>query len=147
MLALVADLTARGFAVSTMMAVAETDQIDQPGKDSHRHREAGAAEVMVTGARRWALIHGGGTGSPGGAAPARMSPVDLVLSEGIGDHPGIEVYRDVAASGPPLCTSDPRIVALASDVLPDGVEVPLLDLADIPAIADFIIGHFGLTLQ
>jgi molybdopterin-guanine dinucleotide biosynthesis protein B len=145
MLALVAELTARGLAVSTVVAAANADQIDQPGKDSHRHREAGAAEVMVTGARRWALIHGGGAASPGGAATARMSPVDVVLAEGAGDYPGIEVYRAAGADGPPLCHDDPRVVAVASDTALEGVGVPVLDLGDIPAIADFIIARFGLT--
>ena len=146
MLALVAELTARGLAVSTVMTAANPGEIDQPGKDSHRHREAGAVEVMVTGARRWALIHGGGAALSGGAAPARMSPVDVVLAEGAGDYPGIEVYRAASADGPPLCHDDPRIVAVASDTVLDGVEVPVLDLGDVPAIADFIAGHLGLTL-
>ena len=147
MLALVAELTARGLAVSTVMTAANAAEIDQPGKDSHRHRAAGAAEVMVTGARRWALIHGGGGASPGGAALAPMSPVDVVLAEGAGDHPGIEVYRAAGAGGPPLCHDDPRIVAVASDSALEGVGVALLDLGDTPAIADFIIAHFSLTLD
>ena len=145
MLALVAELTARGLAVSTMMVTANAGEIDQPGKDSHRHREAGAVEVMVTGARRWALIHGGGAALSGGAASAPMSPVDVVLAEGAGDYPGIEIYRAASADGPPLCHDDPRIVAVASDTVLEGVGVALLDLADTPAIADFITGRIGLT--
>ena len=150
MVDLVGELSGRGLAVSAILRTCTAEGIDRPGKDSFRHRAAGANEVMVTSAKRWALIHGHGDGRSDDAALSRMGPVDLVIAEDAGDHPGIEVYRVATADGPPHCAADSRIVAVASDgpldgAPFDGVGVPVIDLANLPAIADFVVGHFGLT--
>src|SRR5205807_3122534 len=119
----------------------------RPGKDSWRHRQAGATEVMVASARRWALMH------ELRAAPevsldellARLSPVDLVLVEGWKrhPHPKIEVHRP-ALGKPLLYPHDPHVVAIASDE-PIAAPIPLLPLGDPGAVADFISDHLGLA--
>ena len=147
MVKLVPELTGRGLGVSTMKHAHHTFDIDRSGKDSYRHRAAGATEVMVTSASRWALIHEH-RGAPEPAIEdlvAHMTPVDLLIVEGFKHdaHPKLEVHRP--ANGKPLlCTGDPHVVAVASDAPLDGVGVPVIDLDDVPAIADFIVGHLGL---
>ncbi len=147
MVKLVPELTGRGFRVSVVEHAQQSIDIDQPGKDSFRHRAAGAAEVMVASGKRWALIHA----RDGAAGPAiddlvpHLTPVDLLLAEGFtrDSHPKLEVHR-AANGGPLLCRDDPHIVAVASDAPLDGLGVPVLDLGDAAAIGDFIVGFFGL---
>jgi molybdopterin-guanine dinucleotide biosynthesis protein MobB len=140
-------LIARGLTVSTMKHAHHNFDIDQPGKDSYVHRMAGAAEVLVASANRWALMHEHrGAPEPSAAELMRqMTPVDLLLIEGFKrePHPKLEVYR--AANGKPLLhPDDPHIVAIASDVaLPQSL-LPVISIDDIPAIAEFIVGHCGL---
>ena len=87
--ALVGELGCRGLSVSVIRRVASPDGIDRPGKDSFRHRTAGAAEVMVTSAKRWALIHGH-DGTPAiDDLVGRMAPVDVVLVVGFDGVPGV----------------------------------------------------------
>ena len=123
--------------------------IDKPGKDSYEHRRAGATEVLVSSTHRWALMHEHrGTAPPDSAMLMRhMAPVDLVLIEGFKTetHDKLEVHRR-ARGAPLLCVDDRRIVAVASDdALPDlDLDIPILDLDDIPGIADFVIAHCGL---
>jgi molybdopterin-guanine dinucleotide biosynthesis protein B len=141
-------LAARGLCVSTMKHAHHSFDIDQPGKDSHRHRAAGATEVMIASAQRWALMHEhGGAPEPTAAAlAAHMTAVDLVLVEGFKrePHPKLEVHR--AANGKPLLhPGDPHIVAVASDQPLPGVGLPVLSLDDVEAIADFIVDHCGLA--
>ena len=144
---LVADITARGFSVSTVKHVHHAVDLDQPGKDSFRHRTAGAREVVLASADRFVLMaeHRG----PEPELPAilaRMAPVDLVLVEGYkrDAHPKIEVWR--AAIGQPLIqTADPLIRAVASDATLPGLAVPLLNLNDPQAVADFILHEVGLA--
>lgn len=141
-------LVGRGLAVSTIKHAHHRFDVDQPGKDSYEHRQAGATEVMVSSATRWALMH------EHRAAPEaalddllqRMSPVDLVLVEGFKreTHDKIEVVRGPDAR-PTLLHDDPHIVALASDrSWPDAL-CPVLPLNDAEAIAAFIVDHCGLT--
>lgn len=144
---LVAEFCARGFSVSTVKHAHHHFDVDKPGKDSHRHREAGAREVLLTSGRRWALMHEN-RGAPEPALAehlARLAPVDLVLIEGFKAeaHLKIEAFR--AATGNPLIQpDDPTIAAIASDTaLPDAT-CPVFDLNDTPAIADFIAGQIGL---
>ena len=127
--------------------------IDSEGKDSWRHRQAGAHEVMVASAHRWALMHEHrGAPDQTAAEPTaaelarRMSPVDLLLVEGFKrePHPKLEVHR-VANGKPLLHPDDPHIVAVASDQPLPGVDLPVLPLDDVEAIADFIAGHCGLA--
>jgi molybdopterin-guanine dinucleotide biosynthesis adapter protein len=140
-------LVGQGVRVSTVKHAHHSFEVDQPGKDSYRHREAGATEVVVSSARRWALIHElRDEPEPSlGELLQRMTPVDLVLVEGFKRYPHdkLEVCR-VANQKPPLHVDDPRVVAIASDSeLPDA-KVPVLDLDDVPGIAAFILRHCGL---
>ena len=144
---LVPELARRGFSVSTLKHAHHDFDVDQPGKDSWRHREAGAREVMVASDQRWALMHEHrGAPEPAlGALIRRMSPVDLILVEGFKREalPKLEVHRP-ALGKPLLCREDPHIVAVASDAPVDGIAVPLLALEDIAGIAAFIVEHCAL---
>jgi len=137
-------LTARGLRVSTLKHAHHAFEIDQPGKDSFEHRAAGATEVLVGAASRWALVHElRGEDEPGlPALLKRLSPVDLVLIEGYkaAAHPKLEVHR--AAVGKPLLhPDDPHIVAIAADgPLPEAT-VPVIDLNDIEAIVDMLLAR------
>ena len=147
MVRLLPELVGRGISVSTVKHAHHNFEIDRPGKDSYEHREAGATEVMVSGGKRWALMHEIREKEEPRANDlvSHMTPVDLVLIEGFkrDEHPKLEVHR--AATGKPLiCREDTNIVAVASDGTVDGLEIPQLDLNDIPAIADFIIEYCGL---
>lgn len=136
---LIRALNARGLEVSTLKHAHHSFDIDQPGKDSWEHRQAGAAEVLVASAARWALMHElRNEAEP--SLPAlltRMRPVDVVLVEGFKRerHPKIEVYR-MANAKPPLHPGDASIIAVAADVALPGLAVPLLHLDDIVGIAD-----------
>jgi molybdopterin-guanine dinucleotide biosynthesis protein MobB len=145
---LVAEFTARGYTVSTIKHVHHDVDLDQPGKDSHRHRAAGANEVILAGAHRFALMVEHRAGEPPLAQViARLTPVDLVLIEGYkrDSHPKIEVWR--AEAGHDLMkTGDPTIRAVATDSALPPLGVPRLDLNDTGQIADFIAADIGLGL-
>jgi molybdopterin-guanine dinucleotide biosynthesis protein B len=148
--ALIPELVRRGVTVSTMKHAHHAFDVDQPGKDSHVHREAGATEVLVASANRWALMHEHrGAPEPSSAELMRhMTPVDLLLIEGFKreSHDKIEIYR--AANGKPLLAAeDPRIVAILSDRPVSQAKVPVIDLNDIAAIADFVMRHCGLVTR
>lgn len=147
MVRLLPELIGRGLAVSTVKHAHHRFDIDQPGKDSYEHRAAGAAEVMVSSANRWALMHEhrGAREATLAELVARMSPVDLVLVEGFKreGHDKIEIVRGDAA--PALCSNDASVVAVASDRGGLDVPVPVLPLDDAAAIADFIVAHCGLA--
>jgi molybdopterin-guanine dinucleotide biosynthesis adapter protein len=138
---LIPALTARGRTVSTLKHAHHSFDIDQPGKDSWEHRQAGAQEVLVASGVRWALMHElREAAEPGlGALLARMGRVDLVLVEGFKRerHPKIEIFR-AANAKPPLHPGDASIVAVAADVVFAGLAIPLLHLDDITAIADVV---------
>jgi molybdopterin-guanine dinucleotide biosynthesis adapter protein len=144
---LLPELTRRGLAVSTVKHAHHDFDVDKPGKDSWLHRAAGATEVMVSSARRWALMHEH-RGAPEATLTEvlrRMSPVDLIIVEGFKGEPHakLEVHR--ASLGKPLlCRDDPHIVAVASDAPLAGVALPVLPLDDAAAIARFILAHFRL---
>lgn len=144
---LVAEFTARGLRVSTVKHAHHTADIDQPGRDSYRHREAGAAEVILATPHRWALMHElRGEGEPQLAdLLAHLSPVDLVLVEGFKDapHPKVEAYR-AETRHPLLAGVNATVRAVASDVALPGLDVPVIDLDDSAAIADFILKDLGL---
>jgi molybdopterin-guanine dinucleotide biosynthesis adapter protein len=146
MTALIPEFVARGVTVSTVKHAHHAFDVDQPGKDSWRHRQAGASEVMVVSERRWALMHElRGAPEPGlDELVPRMTPVDLLLVEGFKHHPHpkIEVYRP-SLGKPPLHPEDPFVVAVASDESLLGLQLPRLPLADPAAIAIFILGHDG----
>ena len=135
-------LIARGIRVSTVKHAHHGFDVDVPGKDSHTHRVAGATEVFVSSARRWAQIHElRDEEEPSlGDILARLTPVDLVVVEGYKrhPHPKLEIHR--AEVGKPLLQPDDDwIVAVASDgPLPDA-GVPVLDLGDAEKIADVLL--------
>jgi molybdopterin-guanine dinucleotide biosynthesis protein B len=145
---LIPSLRTLGLTVSTIKHAHHEFDIDQPGKDSHRHREAGAAEVLVTSSRRWALMHE----LRGAREPdldfllSRMSPVDVVLVEGFRrhEHPKLEVWRRETGQAW-LYPSDPHIVAVAADEQPADLALPYFTLDDHRAIALFIERHLGLV--
>lgn len=145
---LVAVLSRRGLAVSTVKHAHHDFDVDQPGKDSHRHRAAGAAQVMVASGQRWALmteLRGGGE-PPLDALLARLDPVDLVLVEGFkrDRHPKIECRR--RATGQDLIAAgDATIVAVASDGPVPGLAVPVFALDDIDGITGFVLARTGLA--
>jgi len=143
--AVIPELKARGLAVSTIKHAHHEFDIDRPGKDSWRHRQAGAHEVMVASSRRWALMHElrDEPEPPLEELVAKMSPVDLLLVEGWKRHahPKVEVHRPSLGKAL-LYPEDPDIVAIASDE-PIAAPIPLLPVADAAAVADFILDHFG----
>jgi molybdopterin-guanine dinucleotide biosynthesis protein B len=137
-------IVARGLRVSTLKHAHHAFDVDQPGKDSHTHRMAGATEVLVSSANRWALVHElrGDAELSLDALLTKLSPVDLVLVEGYKrePHPKLEVHR--AGVGKPLIhPDDPAIVAIASDEPLPAVRVPVIDLHDIEGIAEFLLRH------
>ena len=144
MMALIPEFVSRGVTVSTLKHAHHAFDVDQPGKDSWRHRQAGAQEVMVCSQNRWALMRE----LRGAPEPSfdelvrRMSPVDILLVEGFKrhSHPKIEVYRP-SLGKPRLHPEDPLVVAIASDeVLPE-LGLPWLSLSDAGAVATFILAH------
>lgn len=143
---LVAEFAARGITVSTIKHAHHATDIDHPGRDSFRHRQAGAAQVIVSSPVRWALM----TELRGADEPslddllARLNPVDLVLIEGYktAPHPKVEAHR--FETGRPLLAPDnPTVHAVASNAQPD-VTCPVFHLDDAAAIADFIAAEVGL---
>ena len=135
-------LVARGLRVATLKHAHHAFDVDQPGKDSHRHREAGASEVIVSSARRWVQIHEVGDGAEATLSEllARLSPCDLVLVEGFKRerHPKLEVFRE-ANGKPPMHPQDARIVAVASDRLFPDTGIPMVTLDDVAGIADMVL--------
>ena len=134
-------LIARGRTVSTLKHAHHVFDVDQPGKDSYTHRLAGAHEVLISSARRWALMHELRTEAEPTLAELvpHLSPVDLVIVEGFKaeNHPKLEVHRAVVGK-PLLYPNDPHIVAIASDQRPANSPLPFADLNDIEAIADLV---------
>ncbi|HET7805262.1 MAG TPA: molybdopterin-guanine dinucleotide biosynthesis protein B [Pseudolabrys sp.] len=135
-------LIARGVRVSTLKHAHHGFDLDQPGKDSFFHRAAGATEVIISSAKRWAILHELRDEPEWDlrALVAKMSPVDLILVEGFkrDAFPKLEVHR--AANGKPLIhPEDPHIVAIASDIALPQANVPVVDLNDIEAIADLLL--------
>lgn len=144
---LVAEITARGFTVSTVKHAHHRVDLDQPGKDSYRHRAAGAREVILASSNRWALMHElrDAPEPPLEMLLTKLTPVDLVLIEGYkrDAHPKVEAFR--AETGNPLIARDePTVRAVASDTGLEGLSVPVFDLDDTNTVADFILKEVGL---
>jgi molybdopterin-guanine dinucleotide biosynthesis protein B len=147
---LIPALIARGFSVSTIKHAHHNFDVDKPGKDSYEHRQAGASEVLVSSAHRWALMHE----HRGAPEPTlwellpKLSAVDLVLVEGFKHegHDKLEVHRP-ALGKLLLAGDDPHVVAVASDDALPEAPVAVLDLNDVEAVVDFVIRHCGLSAQ
>jgi molybdopterin-guanine dinucleotide biosynthesis protein B len=137
-------LIARGQRVSTLKHAHHGFDLDQPGKDSFMHRTAGATEVVISSAKRFAVLHEL-RDEPEWNLPdllGKLAPVDLVLVEGFkrDAFPKVEVHR--VSNGKPLIhPEDPYIVAIASDTPLPQAKVPVIDLNDIEVIADVLLQH------
>jgi molybdopterin-guanine dinucleotide biosynthesis protein MobB len=143
---LVSEIAGRGFTVSTLKHAHHSFDVDHEGKDSYRHREAGASQVILASRNRWALMSElRGDDEPSlSALLGKLDPVDLVLVEGYKreGHDKIEAHR--ADTGQPLIApNDDTIVAVASDSAPEA-PVLVLDLNDTTGVADFILARVGL---
>lgn len=143
---LVTEITGRGITVSTVKHAHHRFDVDHPGKDSQRHRVAGATEVLLASRNRFALMHElRDEDEPSLAALlTKLAPVDLVLIEGYkrDAHPKVEAHR--AETGNPLIApEDPTVRAVASDT-ELSLDRPVFDLNDTSAIADFILTEVGL---
>ena len=143
---LVSEISRRGYSVSTVKHAHHNFDIDKPGKDSHRHRMAGAREVLLSSSRRWALMH-----ELSGPEPQlhdlldKLEPVDVVLVEGFksASYPKIETRRR-ESRGPELAPRDPTVRAIACDFpIPDS-HVPVFNLDDTIGIADFVLESTGV---
>ncbi len=143
---LVSEITARGFSVSTVKHAHHAFDVDHEGRDSYRHRAAGAQEVMLASGVRVAQMTElrGDAEPPLDALLARLKPVDLVLIEGYkrDDHPKVEAHRAVTGN-PLIAPGDPTVRAVAADV-PLDLDRPVFDLNDTASIADFILSEVGL---
>jgi molybdopterin-guanine dinucleotide biosynthesis protein B len=140
---LVRAAVARGLVVSTVKHAHHAFDVDQPGKDSWLHREAGATEVIVGSAERWALLHENREAAEPSLQEllARLAPCDLVLVEGLkrGDHPKLEVWR-ADCGQPPLGSGDASVEAIATDGGPlPATGLPQLPLNDTEAVLDFVL--------
>jgi molybdopterin-guanine dinucleotide biosynthesis protein B len=139
---LIPRLIARGIKVSTLKHAHHGFDLDQPGKDSFFHRTAGATEVIISSAKRWAILHELREEPEWDlrGLVAKMSPVDLVVVEGFkrDAFPKLEIHR-AANSKPLIHPEDPHIIAIASDIALTQAKVPVIDLNDIEAIADLLL--------
>ena len=144
---LIPRFTAKGLRVSLVKHAHHTFDVDQPGKDSYRHRHAGASEVLVTSSQRWVLMHElRGRPEPSFEEQLKhLSPCDLVIVEGFKFQaiPKLEVYR-AGNDASLLHPNDANIVAIATDAKIE-TKLPRLDLNDDAAIAQFITGYLKLA--
>jgi molybdopterin-guanine dinucleotide biosynthesis protein B len=143
---LIPRFVARGLSVSLVKHAHHEFDLDQPGKDSFRHREAGCREVLVTSAARWALQHElrGAPELTLQEALQRLSPCDLALVEGFkaASIAKLEVYR-ASVGKPMLHPHDPNIVAVATDERL-AAALPVLPLGDPDKVATFVLRYLGL---
>ena len=147
---LVGEIAGRGFTVSTVKHTHHKGDVDQKGKDSWRHRRAGARQVILSSSARWAIMTElkGAPEAPLRELLGHLAPVDLVIVEGYkrDDHPKVEVWR--AETGQPLIArDDPTVRAIASNDQPEGARQPVFGLDDIAGVADFILSDLGLELR
>ena len=144
---LIPELKSRGIEVSTIKHTHHNVELDSPGKDSYRHRHSGAKQVMISSAKRWALVHELREPSEPTLRDLieKFDAVDLLLVEGFKreGHKKIEVFRKNYKQEL-LSPGDKTILAVAGDGPIDGLKVPLIDLNNVPAIADFILEHTNL---
>jgi molybdopterin-guanine dinucleotide biosynthesis adapter protein len=145
---LIEEFTRRGLKVATVKHAHHNFQIDDKETDSARHRRAGAAQVAVVSAKRWALIGELGNAPEPDLAEVIgwLGPCDLILVEGYKSAaiPKIEARRSQAFSREALADNDPYVKAIASDHAADGRRLPVFSLEDVAGIADFIAGLTGL---
>jgi molybdopterin-guanine dinucleotide biosynthesis protein B len=135
-------LVRRGLRIATLKHAHHAFDVDTPGKDSYEHRKAGASEVIVSSSQRWVQMHelDGGAEATLIQLLKRLSPCDLVLVEGYKSekHTKMEVFRTAVGKGP-LYPADKHIVAVASDPMIAGADIPVVDLNDIEAVGDMVL--------
>ncbi len=133
---LIAEFVRRGLRVATIKHAHHDVEIDQPGRDSFRHRAAGAVEVALVGGLRYAIMREQEEPTLAEVL-VRLAPADLILIEGFKrePHPKIEVR---GGSGPSLAANDPSIVAIAADAAPTDTHLPWFKRDDVTGIADFV---------
>ena len=145
---LVSELTRRGHRVSTVKHAHHSFDIDHEGRDSFRHRKAGAREVAVVSRHRWAIIHESGEENEPTLEEilAKLAPCDLVIVEGYkrDTHDKIEV-RNLELSHPDLAGDDPTVVAIAANGAIAAAPGPVFDRDDVTALAGFVEAHMRLT--
>ncbi len=145
---LVVALTQKGYRISTVKHAHHSFDIDHEGRDSFRHRKAGATEVAVVSKSRWAIIHELREETEPSLADilGQLAPCDLVIVEGYkrDGQDKIEV-RNLALDNPVLAGDDPTIVAVAATGLIAGSPVPVFDRDDVTALSDFIVRHCKMT--
>jgi molybdopterin-guanine dinucleotide biosynthesis protein B len=148
---LIAEFTRRGLKVASVKHAHHNFQIDDAETDSARHRRAGASQVAIVSAKRWALIAElQGAPEPDLAQViAWLGPCDLVIVEGYKSAPipKIEVRRSAAFGNKPLADQDPSVIAIAADHAADGHGRPVFALDDVAGIADFVTGSIGLPAR
>jgi molybdopterin-guanine dinucleotide biosynthesis adapter protein len=146
---LVANLVARGYRISTVKHAHHAFDIDQEGRDSWRHRKAGASEVAIVSSKRWAIIHelDEEQEPPLADVLAKLAPCDLVLVEGYKreGHVKIEVRRRDAKDDAPLSPNDDTIIAVASDHPISAESRPVFHIDDVETIVGFVIDRFLKT--
>lgn len=133
---LVAELVRRGLRINTIKHGHHDLDVDHPGRDSWRHRAAGATEVAVVGGHRYAIMREQEEPTLAEVL-ARLAPADLVVIEGYKREPHLKIEVR-AGTGKPMAPDDPSIVAIAADVAPDDTRLPWFRRDDIAGIADFI---------
>lgn len=148
---LIGELTRRGYRIATIKHAHHNFQIDDGEADSARHRKAGAQQVAIVAARRWALIR------ELEEAPepdfeeivAWLDPCDLIIVEGYKSQPirKIEARRQATVTQEPLAARDPDVIAIAADQPVHETRLPVFDLGDIAAIADFVVRTAGLAAR
>jgi molybdopterin-guanine dinucleotide biosynthesis protein B len=143
-------LVGLGYRVSTLKHTHHGIDLDSPGKDTFRHRQAGATEVVLLSASRWVVMHElrNGEGEPRPEDLARrLTPVDLLLVEGFKSirHPKIEIHRPELGK-PLLCWQDQTVVGVATTGRLADLAVPCFALDDVAGIAWFIINHCCLDV-
>ncbi len=146
---LVSEITSRGFSVATLKHAHHSFDVDHKGKDSYRHRAAGAGEVLLASRQRWALMHELQNEDEPSLEQLleHLSPNDLVLIEGYKRDGHMKIEANRASTGQPLIAlEDETVRAVASDNGPQGLSVPVFDLDDTVAIADFILQEVGLVV-
>ena len=145
---LVVDLTGRGLSVSTVKHAHHSFDIDHEGRDSFRHRKAGAMEVAVVSSGRWAIIHELRNEAELSLDDIleKLESCDLVIVEGYkrDGHNKIEV-RNLTLDHPHLAGGDPTIIAIAATGAIADALVPVFDRDDVSALSSFIISHMGLA--
>lgn len=146
---LVGDFISRGLSVSTVKHAHHTFDVDHPGRDSYRHRAAGAKEVLLVSKNRWAIMHELRDEDEPELSEIlkKVEKVDLVIIEGFkrDRHPKIEAFREETGTSA-IARKDESIVAVAADTSLTDLKIPVFDLNNTSEIADFISGFLDLNV-